>query len=147
VKYYEEFTIFIFRQMKSGIFCMYTVLVIDDETGLLRLLQMVLERAGYRALLASNGMDGVNLIYSQQPDIIVMNEVLPDVNGSDICLKLKADPEVAHIPVIMHSGGAKVFNRAHLNRIGAMVGLPKPSSVPTFLNAVQDCLQAKGQSA
>jgi DNA-binding response OmpR family regulator len=126
---------------------MYTVLVIDDETGLLRLLQMVLERAGYRALVASNGVEGVNMIYEYQPDVIVLDEILPDVSGSDICLKLKSDPMVAHIPVIMHSGGAKVFNQAHLNRIGAIAGLPKPSSVPAILHTVADCLSAKDKSA
>jgi DNA-binding response OmpR family regulator len=126
---------------------MYTVLLIDDETGLLNLLKMVLERAGYRTLLANNGIDGVNLIYSQQPDVVILNEVLPDVSGSDICLKLKADPEVAHIPVIIHSGGAKVFNQAHLNRIGATAGLPKPSTVPVFLNTVQRCLVVQERSA
>ncbi|NWF70779.1 MAG: response regulator [Chloroflexi bacterium] len=121
---------------------MPTVVIIDDEAGLLRLLQMVLERAGYRALVAANGVEGVNLIYEQRPDVIVLDEMLPDVSGSDICIQLKADPAVAHIPVIIHSGGAKVYNQAHLHRIGAYKGLPKPSSVPVILDAVADCLRA-----
>jgi CheY-like chemotaxis protein len=103
---------------------------------------MVLERAGYRTLTASTGQEGVEIIYHEHPDVVLLDEMLPDVTGSEICKQLKTDPQVAHIPVIIHSGGAKVYNRGHLQRIGANAGLPKPSSVPSILQTVANCLHA-----
>lgn len=119
------------------------ILIIDDELGLLRFVQTVLEKTGYRTLIATSGAEGLELAYASHPNVIMMDEIMMDMNGSDLCYYIKNDATLRHIPVIIHSGGAKVYNPAHLKRVGADAGLPKPSSVDVILQTVQKCLEVR----
>lgn len=106
---------------------MGTVLIIDDEEGFLQIIQIVLKRAGFKTIVATNGHDGLEMVYNFQPDIVILDDMMPGITGGDVCMKLKADPQVRHIPVVMHSAGAKVRNPHYISEIGADDVLFKPS--------------------
>jgi DNA-binding response OmpR family regulator len=105
---------------------MHTILVVDDETSFLDIFQVLLERAGYKALLTPNGLEGLKMIYDHRPDLIVLDDMLPGMSGSDICVKVKNDAEVNNIPVILYSAGPRIRDREFIKTIGANAVLNKP---------------------
>ena len=106
---------------------MSTVLIIDDEEGFLQIIQVILKRAGYNTLVATDGERGIEMVYAHRPDMIILDDMMPGLTGGDVCIKLKSDPNIAGIPVVMHSAGAKVRNPAYIEQIGADGVLFKPS--------------------
>ncbi len=106
---------------------MRTVLIIDDEEGFLQIVQIILRRAGYKTLVATNGSEGLDMIYAHHPDIVILDDMMPGLTGGDVCMRIKNDPAVRNIPVVMHSAGAKVRNPQYIRQIGADGVLYKPS--------------------
>jgi CheY-like chemotaxis protein len=106
---------------------MRTVLIVDDEEGFLQIVQIILKRAGYQTLVAVNGTDGLDMVYAHRPDIVILDDMMPGLTGGDVCMRIKKDPKVSHIPVVMHSAGAKVRNPQYIEQIGADGVLFKPS--------------------
>jgi CheY-like chemotaxis protein len=81
-----------------------TVLIIDDEPALLELLAMTLVKKGFRVLSASDGRAGVELAQGQAPDAIILDLAMPDLNGSQIVEKLRADSRTKGTPILIHTG-------------------------------------------
>lgn len=79
------------------------VLVIDDDADILDIISMVLESAGCDVLTANNGRDVSTLVESFSPDIILLDVMIGDIDGRDICKALKAAPETSATPIIIIS--------------------------------------------
>jgi len=77
-----------------------TILVIDDMSDLLKMLRKQLEHWGYRALTASSGEEGLSLADTEQPDLILLDVLMPKMKGREVCARLKANPTTRDIPVI-----------------------------------------------
>jgi DNA-binding response OmpR family regulator len=77
-----------------------SILVIDDEEHLLRVIRRRLERAGRLVLTTRDGEDGLRIAEEQVPDLILLDIMMPKMKGRDVCARLKANPKTAHIPVI-----------------------------------------------
>lgn len=77
------------------------VLVVDDDREVVRLLRAYLERAGYEVLVAYNGETAVHTLRRDKPDLLLLDLMLPDVDGYDVTRMVRADPLLAHIPIIM----------------------------------------------
>jgi two-component system alkaline phosphatase synthesis response regulator PhoP len=76
------------------------VLCVEDDAGMLDLLRLHLESAGYTFLGAYDGSEGLDMIYSEQPDLILLDLMLPEVDGAELLLRKKEDPTIRDIPVI-----------------------------------------------
>lgn len=122
---------------------MHTVLIVDDEEGFLHILQAILRRAGYCTVCASSGQEALELARSLRPDVIILDDMMPDLSGGEVCMRLKRDPLMQHIPVIMHSAGAKVRSPAYIEQIGADGALFKPALPAEILEAVGAQLEAR----
>lgn len=121
---------------------MPTVLVVDDETSFLDILRIILQRAGFEVLTAVDGQEGLKLIYERRPHLVVLDDMLPGLSGSDICLTIKQDPVVQKLPVILYSAGPRVRDAAFIERIGADAVMYKPFRPSEVLSVVQRCLNA-----
>lgn len=119
---------------------MGTVLIIDDEEGFLQIVQVILKRAGYQTLVATNGVDGIDMVYNCRPDIVILDDMMPGMTGGDVCMQLKNDPKINHIPIVMHSAGAKVRNPQYISQIGADDVLFKPSLPNEILEKINSWL-------
>ncbi|MFL7808675.1 MAG: response regulator, partial [Anaerolineae bacterium] len=80
------------------------ILVIDDEPDARRISIRLLEQAGYALSEAATGEEGLRRARELRPDLILLDVVLPDLDGFEVCRRIKADPELAHILVILLSG-------------------------------------------
>ena len=81
-----------------------TILVIDDMSVMVKILKKRLEHWGYRALAADNGEDGLALAHTEQPDLILLDILMPKMKGREVCARLKGSPKTRDIPVIFLSG-------------------------------------------
>jgi two-component system phosphate regulon response regulator PhoB len=121
---------------------MRTILIVDDEQGFLHILQVVLQRAGFTTITATSGQDALRLITQGSVDLIILDDMMPEMSGSDLCAQLKADPAYQHIPIVMHSAGLKIHDKTHIQRIGADGVLPKPSQPRDIVEMVKRFVSA-----
>jgi CheY-like chemotaxis protein len=76
------------------------ILCIEDQAGMLDLLRLILERDGYDVLGAQDGTEGLEMMHSQQPDLVLLDLMLPEVDGAEVLLQKGEDPVIRDIPVI-----------------------------------------------
>ena len=103
-----------------------TILAIDDSQTDLFLLRKHLSRMGYDVLLADNAQKGIDAAANEGPDIILLDIMLPDLNGIEVCKKLKADLKTSAIPVIFISAGDQPCDKAAGINAGAVDYIAKP---------------------
>jgi two-component system phosphate regulon response regulator PhoB len=104
------------------------ILVIDDEPDLLELVRVNLDQAGYRVETAESGRKGLERVRSSPPDLVVLDLMLPDVSGTEICRQIRADRELESIPIIMLTAKADEVDRVVGFELGADDYVTKPFS-------------------
>lgn len=77
------------------------ILVVDDNHSAVKLLELVLQREGYTVLTAFDGLDGLKKACAEKPDLILLDVVMPNMDGYEVCRCLQAGKDTANIPVIM----------------------------------------------
>ena len=105
---------------------MATVLIIDDSPTELHLFQNMLEKAGFDTLVADSGEEGIRQATSARPDCILMDVVMPGMNGFQATRKLTRDPATANIPVIMITTKDQETDKIWGMRQGAVEYIVKP---------------------
>ncbi len=105
------------------------VLVVEDEGAQREVLQYNLEAEGFSVVVADNGEDALLLVQEEQPDLIVLDWMLPKVSGIEVCRQVKADPATRSIPIIMLSARSEETDRVRGLETGADDYVVKPYSV------------------
>jgi pilus assembly protein CpaE len=105
------------------------VLVIDDDPGILKLVERALGSRGYDVLTANNGTEGLNRIQSENPDIVILDKVMPDIDGFEVARRLRRDPGFAHIPIVILTGASQLGDKLDAFNAGADDYLTKPFEV------------------
>lgn len=105
------------------------VLVVEDESAQREVLQYNLEAEGFEVIVADNGEDALLLVQEEQPDLLVLDWMLPKVSGIEVCRQVKADPATRGIPIIMLSARSEEVDRVRGLETGADDYVVKPYSV------------------
>lgn len=116
------------------------VLIIDDDTETRKLFRIHLIRLGYEILEAENGVSGLAIAYREKPHIIILDVIMPDLDGWGVLAQLKNDPTLCHIPVIMAS---IVENRPLAYALGAAEFVNKPIERMALEDTIKKCLISK----
>jgi two-component system phosphate regulon response regulator PhoB len=119
------------------------ILVIDDEPDLLELVRLNLDQAGYRVETAETGGEALELVRSSPPDLIVLDLMLPDISGTEVCRQIRSDPDLARIPVIMLTAKADEVDRVVGFELGADDYVTKPFSPRELTLRVRAVLRRK----
>lgn len=114
-----------------------TVLVVEDEPAQLEVLIYNLEAEGFRVLSAVNGEDALLLVAENNPDIIVLDWMMPQISGIEVCRRLKTRSETRSIPVIMLSARSEEIDRVRGLEIGADDYVTKPYSIVELMARVR----------
>ena len=120
---------------------MARVLVIEDEADLAAVLEYNLRQAGLEPLLAATGGEGLRLAESELPDLVLLDLMLPDRSGNEVCRALKAEAKTRDIPVIILTAKGEEIDRVVGFEIGAEDYVTKPFSVRELLLRVQAVLR------
>ena len=117
---------------------MTTVLVVDDEFGVAEVLEAILVDEGYRVLTAVNGKQGMESLAREKPDLVLLDFMMPVLDGPGMLRAMAADPHLASIPVILMSSLPEQTVAA---RVSGHVGfVRKPFSIETVIAAVAKAL-------
>lgn len=111
------------------------ILVVDDEPSVADLIEAVLAGEGYTVAIARDGAQGLMLARDWNPDLILMDIMLPAVDGSTAIRRLKADPETAEIPIVAMSAGRTIRSQSEA-LANADAALAKPFDIDALLAQV-----------
>ncbi|MGH8383690.1 twitching motility response regulator PilH [Pseudomonas sp.] len=120
---------------------MARVLIVDDSPTEMYKLTGMLEKHGHQVLKAENGADGVALARQEQPDAVLMDIVMPGVNGFQATRQLSKTPETAHIPVIIVTTKDQETDKVWGKRQGASDYLTKPVDEETLIKVLNGVLK------
>lgn len=112
------------------------VLVVDDDAAINGLICEYLRLSGYEAHSASDGDGALREVSHEVPSIIVLDIMLPDIDGYEVCRRLRARPETAQVPVLMLSALGDEKSRARASQAGATEFLAKPFDPDQFLETI-----------
>jgi len=104
---------------------MALVVAVDDEPDMLLLVERVLSREGHVVIAAPDGVAALEAVRKHRPDLVISDNQMPRMNGLDLCRSLRADPEHAHVPVVIASGSV-CSDDPRLDEAGVTDTLPKP---------------------
>jgi len=120
------------------------ILVCDDERNIVRLIQVSLERAGYIVVTAYDGKEGLEKVRSEKPDLLVLDVMMPYMDGFEVLKSLRREPETESLPVIMLTAKTQdkdVFEGYHY---GADMYLTKPFNPMELVTFVKRIAQSSG---
>ena len=118
-----------------------TVLLIEDEVDVVDLLRYNLNKAGFGVLVASDGLTGLQMAREKRPDILVLDLMLPRMDGHSVCKALKKDPETELLPILMLTARGEPSERIHGLEIGADDYVTKPFSPRELVLRIQALLR------
>ena len=87
------------------------LLIVDDDVDTLRLVGLMLQRQGYTILTANNGQQAINMTLDEQPDLILLDIMMPGLDGYDVTRHLRNDPRTADIPIIMFTAKTQLYDK------------------------------------
>jgi DNA-binding response OmpR family regulator len=106
-----------------------TVLVVDDERSYRILLDMNLRRAGYRVVQAGTGQEGLAVLEQESPDLVILDLRLPDMEGEEVCRRIRIHPAFRDLPVVMLTARADQINKIRGLQLGADDYVTKPFDI------------------
>lgn len=116
------------------------ILIVEDNELNLKLFRDLLSANGFDTLETKDGVEAVSLTRNMRPDLILMDIQLPEISGLDITQKIKADPELKHIPIIAVTAFAMKDDEEKILAAGCEAYISKPISIEHFLNTVKQFL-------
>ncbi|OPY70237.1 MAG: Transcriptional regulatory protein WalR [Syntrophorhabdaceae bacterium PtaU1.Bin034] len=113
------------------------ILVVDDEDDVLGLVSASLERAGYAVVAVRTGEDALEALKKEKPDLVVLDLMLPGIQGLDVCRQIRHNPEYSNIPIVILSAKSSEVDRVLGFEMGADDYITKPFSVRELVHRVR----------
>ncbi len=117
------------------------VLLVEDEQDVAELIRYNLTKEGYDVVLSANGNDALRLTREHRPDVLLLDIMVPQLNGWEVCRRLKKDPDLAQIPVIMVSGRVEEGDKVLGFEVGADDYVTKPFSPRELIARIRAVLR------
>jgi DNA-binding response OmpR family regulator len=121
-----------------------SLVVADDDSDILRLLERRLSRRGYKVVTAADGRAALEAVWSSAPDAVVLDRLMPAMNGEEVCAALKADERTAAIPVVLLSAQASEREMVEGFGVGADDYLTKPFDLDELDERLRRLVAAAG---
>lgn len=122
------------------------ILVVDDEHDILELIEYNLKNEGYEVILADNGSEGIELAEKHRPDLILLDIMMPDMNGHQVCSHLKSNSVLKHIPVVFLTARDDEMTEIRSLNEGADDYLTKPITISRLLSHIKAVLRRSASS-
>jgi OmpR family response regulator RpaB len=117
------------------------LLVVDDEPDILRVTSIRLKKLGYNVLTAAGGKEALDTMRSENPDLVLLDLVMPFMNGAEVCEQIKNDKTLKHIPIILFTAsGNGAMTAEQIKKIGADDYIVKPFEPEELMGKVEGLL-------
>jgi DNA-binding response OmpR family regulator len=126
---------------------MRTILLIEDDSDLFTLLKYNIEKEGFRLVGSQTGRGAIDLCRREKPDLMVLDIMLPDSDGLEICRGIRSNPDLAHIPVIFLTARASETDRILGLELGANDYIVKPFSVRELIARIRNQFRPQSPAA
>ena len=113
------------------------ILVVDDEVDLVKTVQFSLELEGYKVLVSYNGEDALNQARKENPDLILLDIMLPKLDGYKVCRLLKFDEKYKHIPILMLTAKTQEKDKVLGMETGAVEYITKPFDMDELMEKIK----------
>jgi len=117
------------------------ILIVDDETNIVVPLQFLMEQNGYQVMVAASGDEAIETIAKFIPDLILLDIMLPGIDGYEICQKVRENPEWQNIKVVFLSAMGRDMDIAKGMALAADAYIKKPFSISDIVEKVRDLLK------
>ncbi len=118
-----------------------TILVIDDGQVERSFMTGALQKAGYTVIARPDGVSGMEAALNHNPNLIILDYLMPDMDGTEVCRKIKSNPQIKDIPIIFLTGSIRPETVITCYDVGAEQYLSKPISAKALLKQVQTTLE------
>ncbi|OGO17592.1 MAG: hypothetical protein A2Z15_08485 [Chloroflexi bacterium RBG_16_50_11] len=116
------------------------ILIVEDDPSFSRAINYIVQKEGYDVITASNGMTGLRMAKEEKPDLLILDVMLPGLDGFEICNRLRQDPQTAKLPIIMLSAKGQEADKATGLKVGANEYLTKPIDRTLLLEKITSLL-------
>ncbi len=123
------------------------ILIVDDEPSIVVPIQFLMEQQGYNVLVAENGEDALDIIYKYKPDLILLDIMLPRIDGYEVCEIVRLDPRYRDIKIIFLTAKGREVEIAKGLALGADAYITKPFSNTELVSKVQELLANTHETA
>jgi phosphate regulon transcriptional regulator PhoB len=123
------------------------ILIVEDDPDISELIQFNLEKAGYQTVRAEDGEQALRLAQKNPPDLILLDLLLPGLNGLEVCRRLKRDTAMQHIPIMMVTAKGEEMDRVVGLELGAEDYVVKPFSIREIILRIQKLLDRREKQA
>jgi DNA-binding response OmpR family regulator len=117
------------------------ILIIEDDISTSQFLSYTMEREGYQPITALDGIDGLKKALAEKPDLIILDVMLPGLDGFELCPRLRAYPATADIPVLILSAKAQDADKSAAFKVGANYYIVKPADPAKIVDVVKNMLK------
>ena len=118
----------------------YKILVVDDEPTIVRLMEFILARQGHEMIVAVNGEEALQKIKTYQPDLVLLDIMMPRIDGYEVAQRVRADPQTAALPIIMLSAKAQDEDIRRGVEVGVDAYVTKPFTPDHLVQVVSEHL-------
>ena len=118
-----------------------SILVVDDDPDTLTLIGLTLQRRGFEVIKAQSGPQALGLLAHDMPNLVILDVMMPQMDGYEVCREIKADPRTAHLPVIMLTAKAQTASQLEGFRAGAIDYITKPVHPQELVTRIQTVLE------
>jgi two-component system alkaline phosphatase synthesis response regulator PhoP len=122
------------------------ILIVEDDKDILHLVKMYLDKEGFRTITAMNGADGLKQVRSEHPDLVVLDLMLPEMDGLEVCKKLRVAPQTAMLPIIMLTAKSEESDTVVGLELGADDYVGKPFSPRALVARIKALFRRLGRA-
>ncbi|MBN1873969.1 MAG: response regulator [Anaerolineae bacterium] len=123
------------------------ILIVDDDIDALRLIGLMLERAGYHIIAASSGQQAISKAVKEQPALIILDIMMPDVDGYQVAAQLRKHPATTGVPILMFTAKTSITDKVASFQAGADDYLTKPIQPQALISHVETLLAQKNRTS
>jgi DNA-binding response OmpR family regulator len=117
-----------------------TLMIVDDDPQLMRVLSMFFDLEGYHVIQARGGQEALDTLQEYSPDIILLDLMMPNVSGDEVVRRMRANPKLRHVPVIIFTAAESRENE--LREAGANYFIAKPFSLDGLRESVLEAIRS-----
>jgi len=124
-----------------------TILIVDDDPNIVIALEFLMRQAGYAVATAADGRQALDWLASREPALMILDVMMPNKNGFEVCAEVRADPRLASLPILMLTAKGREAEKARGLALGADAYVSKPFSTHNLVELVRSLLQGKGRKS